>query len=185
MGCAGGGATPDPASVRLVGVQRVAVVGSGGVGKSTFAAELGRRSGIPVVHLDSHFWKPGWVEIPREEWVAQQVELFSGETWIADGNYGGTLDIRFSRADTVIVLSLPRWRCVLRALQRSLRHRGEEVQAAGCPERLDAKFLRWVWRYPIDSRPRLDAAIDRHRERLSVVELVSAAQARAFLDTLG
>jgi adenylate kinase family enzyme len=165
-------------------VKRVAIVGSGGVGKSTFAEELGRRTGIPVIHLDEHFWKPGWVPTPRDAWADLQGGLLSGDNWIADGNYGGTLDVRLSRADTVIVLTLPRWRCALRASKRSLRHRGREIQAKGCPEHLDLEFLRWVWRYPTDSRPRLDRAIDRFRDRLNVVELASTSAARSFLDEL-
>jgi len=36
---------------RLCRVKRVAVVGSGGAGKSTLARELGQRTGIPVIHL--------------------------------------------------------------------------------------------------------------------------------------
>jgi adenylate kinase family enzyme len=165
-------------------VKRVAVVGSGGAGKSTFAARLGQRTGIPVIHLDRLFWKPGWVETPREEWRQMQGEFLSGESWIADGNYGATLDVRLARADTVIVLSLPRWRCTLRALKRTLAHRGQDIQADGCPERVDLTFLRWVWRYPKDSRPRLDAALERHRDRLAVVELTSSAAMEAFIDQL-
>jgi adenylate kinase family enzyme len=163
-------------------MQRVAIVGPGGAGKSTFADELGRRTGISVVHLDQYFWKPNWVPTPRDEWRELQVGLFSGDRWIADGNYGGTLDARLSRADTVIVLTLPRWQCTWRAFKRSLQHRGEAIQAEGCPERFDLKFLWWVWRYPIDSRPRLNQAIDRFRERLNVVELDSTSAARTFLD---
>lgn len=166
------------------GVQRVAVVGSGGAGKTTFARELGARTGLPVVHLDHHYWKPGWVETPREEWAAFQDELFSQDRWIADGNYGATFDVRFARADTVIVFALPRLTCVAGALWRSLAHRGTAVQAVGCPERVDVRFLRWIWRYDEDSRPRLDAALARHRRHLDVVELRSRRAGRACLDGL-
>jgi adenylate kinase family enzyme len=96
-------------------MKRVAIVGSGGVGKSTFADELGRRTGIPVVHLDQRFWKPGWVETPRDAWIDVQREIVAQDSWIVDGNYGGTFNVRFERADTVIILTLPRWRCVFRA----------------------------------------------------------------------
>jgi adenylate kinase family enzyme len=89
-------------------MQRIAVVGSGGAGKSTFARQLGERTAIPVIHLDRHFWKPECVETPRHEWREVQRGLLAGETWIVDGNYGATFDVRFSRADTVIVLALPR-----------------------------------------------------------------------------
>jgi adenylate kinase family enzyme len=162
-------------------MQRVAVVGPGGAGKSVFAKELGRRTGLPVVHLDEHFWKPGWIETPRDEWRALQAELLAGDCWIADGNYGGTFDVRFERADTVIVLALPRLVCLARALRRSVRHRGTPVQAPGCPERVDLTFLRWIWRYSVDSRPRLDAAIEQHEAHLRVIELNSTRDVDAFL----
>src|SRR5919107_5216 len=38
-------------------MRRVLVIGSGGAGKSTFAARLGERTGLPVIHLDSLFWR--------------------------------------------------------------------------------------------------------------------------------
>lgn len=162
-------------------VDRVAVVGSGGAGKSTFADALGARTGIPVHHLDRSFWHPGWVETPRDEWRAVQEELLSGDRWIADGNYGGTFDVRFARADTVVVLALSRWRCVPRVLRRSIRNRGRSIQAEGCPERVDPTFVRWVWRYETDSRPRLDAALARH-PHLDVVQLRTPREVSAFLD---
>jgi adenylate kinase family enzyme len=33
-------------------VERVAILGTAGAGKSSLARELGRRTGLPVVHLD-------------------------------------------------------------------------------------------------------------------------------------
>jgi adenylate kinase family enzyme len=165
-------------------VHRVAVVGSGGAGKSVFSEELGRRTGIPVIHLDRHHWKPGWVETPVEEWRVLQASLVAEERWIVDGNYGGTFDVRFERADTVIVLALPPWRCVAGALRRSVQNRGTDVQADGCPERVDFDFLRWIWRYPTDSRPRLDAALRRHGRHLRVVELRTRREAASFLESV-
>lgn len=140
-------------------MKRVAVVGSGGAGKSTFCLGLSERTGLLVVHLDEHFWQPGWIETPPQPWRARQEELFNAETWIADGNYGGSLDIRLSRADTLVILAIPRLQCIGRVLFRTLRNRGRSVQAPGCPERFDWQFVKWIWRYPVDSRPRLDAAI--------------------------
>ncbi|MDA8061171.1 MAG: adenylate kinase [Actinomycetota bacterium] len=162
-------------------MQRVAVVGSGGAGKSTFSEALGRLTGLPVVHLDRHYWQPGWAALPREEWRDEQARLLAGGRWIADGNYSSTLDLRLERADTVIVLALPRWLCMVRVLGRWWHNGGRAVQAEGCPERLDPAFLRWVWSYPVEGRARLDAELGRHAGRLRVVELATPKEVRLFL----
>ena len=74
--------------------------------------------------------------------------------------------------------------CVARALRRSLMNRGKSIQAAGCPERLDREFLRWIWRYPTDSKPRLDAALRAHAQHARGDHLpVAAHVVRAFDST--
>ncbi|MEL6891132.1 MAG: isopentenyl transferase family protein [Actinomycetota bacterium] len=165
-------------------MRRVAIVGPGGAGKSTFARALGERTGLPVIHLDRHFWQPGWIETDRDAWPAKQAALLAGASWIVDGNYGGTFDERFSRADTVIVIARRRRACVASAIWRTTKHRGRAVQADGCPERYQLEFYRWIWNYPRDSRPRLDAAIERH-PHLSVVELTKRGEMRRFLRDAG
>ena len=140
-------------------MQRIVILGPGGAGKSTLARQLGERTGLPVFHLDRYFWRPGWVETPRDEWRIVQRELLAGDVWIADGNYSGTLDERLPRADTVILLDFPLWRAVPRVLRRTLRDWGKDVQADGCPERLDGQFLLWVANYRRRSRPKVLAAI--------------------------
>ena len=114
----------------------------------------------------------------------RQGELFDSDTWIADGNHGGTLDVRLSRADTVIIFAFSRMTCVLGALQRTTKNRGTAIQAPGCPERFDLKLLMWIWRYPTESRPRLDAAIGEHDTYLQVIEMRSRGAARRFLNDL-
>ncbi len=110
----------------------VAIVGPGGAGKSTFAQALSERIDLPVVHLDQFFWKPGWVETPRDEWRLWQSELFAGDRWIVDGNYGGTFDERFAGADTVIIVARSRLACVASAFGRKVRYHGS------------ARVYRWI-----------------------------------------
>jgi adenylate kinase family enzyme len=145
-----------------VAMRRVAVIGCAGAGKSTFAQRLGERLGIPVTHLDTLYWKPGWQETPKDEWAALMGELVTGESWLIDGNYGGTMGQRLMAADTVIYLDVPRRVCMWRVVKRWAMYRWQSRpdMADGCPERLDFKFLKWVWSYRANSRPATLSALD-------------------------
>lgn len=106
-------------------MKRVLVIGCGGAGKSTFARQLGARLQLPVIHLDAHYWRPGWVEPSKSEWATTVDGLLAGEAWVMDGNYGGTLPTRLAVCDCVVFIDLPRWLCIWRVLRRALRYRGE------------------------------------------------------------
>ena len=85
-------------------MKRVMVIGCGGAGKSTFSKKLGQLTGLEVIHLDQYYWKPNWEESDKEEWNQLATQLATKPSWIMDGNYGGTMDIRIARADTIIYL---------------------------------------------------------------------------------
>ncbi|PSR20183.1 MAG: AAA family ATPase [Sulfobacillus acidophilus] len=136
---------------------RIAIIGSPGSGKSTLARQLGAITGCEVVHLDRVFWKPGWVETSRTQFVLAQQRLVEKDAWIIDGNYGSTIEIRMRAADTIIWLDVPRRICLWRALVRTIRNRGQvrTDMAPGCPERIDLQFMQYIWRFPERERPRL------------------------------
>ncbi|GAB0150938.1 hypothetical protein [Marinobacterium sp. BA1] len=92
-------------------MKKIAVIGSGGSGKSTFSALLGKELNLPVHHLDQLYWKPNWVKTPKEDWIKIQKGICDSECWIIDGNYQSTLDIRFEACDTVIFLDVNRYTC--------------------------------------------------------------------------
>jgi len=167
-------------------MKRVAVIGSGGAGKSMFARELGERTVLPVIHLDRLFWKPGWIPMPEDEWRVVHGELLEGERWIIDGNYGGEMEPRIAAADTVVFLDLPRLVCIRGALERHRRFRrgGRPDAAPGLKERIDLKFLWWIFRYPETRRPGVLARLARLPATTQVIRVRSRREARAVLDRL-
>jgi len=110
------------------------------------ALQLGAVTGLPVVHLDRLYWRTGWVEPSREEWMAVLRPALAEPAWIMDGNYGGSLVERLERADAVVWLDLPTRVCLWRALKRTATGWGRERpdMQPGCPERLDWKFLWYI-----------------------------------------
>jgi adenylate kinase family enzyme len=148
------------------------------------AAELARRTGLPLVHLDEQYWRPGWAEPPDDVWRAAQRRLVAAPEWILDGNYASSFEERLPYADTVVVLDTARWRCLVHVVGRALRRRGTEV-APGCPMRADVGLLRYVWTFPRIHRPRLEAGLGTVAPGVTVVRLSTRRRARQFLAGCG
>jgi adenylate kinase family enzyme len=163
-------------------MQRVLVIGSGGSGKSTFANRLGELLDIEVKHLDAFYWQPGWTEPPKEDWLRTVTELVTGDSWIIDGNFSGTLELRLSHCDTIVFLDMPRLLCLWRIVKRRLRYRNRSRpdMAAGCPEKIDPEFIHWVWTYPARSRQKVVRLLQKYSESKRVVWLRSNADVEKF-----
>ena len=145
--------------------KKIMIIGSGGSGKSTLARQLGDILALPVIHLDKEYWNPGWITTPKEQWYEKERNLVLKEEWIVDGNFGGSLEIRLEKADTVIFLDFNRFVCIRGVIKRWLTNRGKSRpdMAEGCPEKIDFKFLKWVWRFPQDSRPGIIEKISKYK----------------------
>src|SRR5271166_397069 len=90
-------------------MERILILGCAGAGKSVLARKMAAALSLPVIHLDRHYWRPGWIEPDESTWTAQIRNLVQQRTWIMDGNFSGTLPMRLTAADTVIYLDLPTW----------------------------------------------------------------------------
>jgi len=164
-------------------MRKVLVIGTGGAGKSTFARRLSKILNLEVIHLDAIYWNPGWVETPKIEWRKIVEGLIARDSWIMDGNYSGTLDLRFEACDTVVFLDIARRICLWRVIKRVMqyRNRTRPDMAEGCQERLDLKFVLWVWNYKKRTRPKIVKLIEESADGKKIVWLQSDGEVERFL----
>ena len=135
----------------MVKMKRILIIGSGGAGKSTFSKQLSKILDLPIIHLDVHFWLPGWEMTESKKWHNKVDELISQDSWVMDGNFNSTLDKRFKRADTIFYFDFSSVRCLYNAFKRMIHGRyffkKRSDMAEGCREKFDMEFYKWIWNF--------------------------------------
>lgn len=143
--------------------QRIAIIGTPGSGKTTFATNLARHLGLRVHYLDRWFFVDNWVEREREEFNRIQQSFVEADQWIIDGNALNSLEMRYARADMVLYFSFPKFLCLWRVLKR--RFFGQkriQDRAHGCKECLRPKLLKYLWRFSQKAEPLLEQLKQQH-----------------------
>lgn len=189
--------TTSPEPVRAVGIAeaagliphagRILIFGCSGTGKSTLAQALARQFGLTYVSMDRDiFWLPGWKVRPREEAVQRIRDAVAAPRWIMNGNSPSTLPIRLPRADLVLWRRPPRHVAVSGVLKRWWRFRGRirPEMAPGCPERIDLKFLHYVWTFERREAPQFEEMLARHGRHVPVLTLKSYREGDELLALL-
>jgi adenylate kinase family enzyme len=169
-------------------MKKVLVLGCSGSGKSTFSKKLGQVKDIPVIHLDSLYWKTGWIAASEEEWDKTIEELLgNNDTYVMDGNYSRTLDKRLKEADTVYYFDFPRYLCIYRVIKRRILNHGKTRvdMAEGCKEKIDLEFLRWIWNFKKRSRAKILTTLDEVKGQKMVYVFTKPREVKEYLKTYG
>jgi adenylate kinase family enzyme len=102
-------------------LQRIAIVGTTGCGKSTLAKRIA--SSLDLVHyeLDSLHWEPNWIEVSDDVFKMSMMRVIEQARWIVDGNYGKVRDQIWARADCIVWLDYSLPVILTRLVRRTLR----------------------------------------------------------------
>jgi adenylate kinase family enzyme len=167
-------------------LKRVIIIGSPGSGKSTFSKELQVLTGVQLFHMDKLFWKPGWNSITRSELEQKLEEIVCLDSWIIDGNYLNTMDIRLEASDTIIFLDFPLWICLWGIIKRRFMYRESERTdiTAGCKEKLDWEFVSYVIKFPFVQRKPIYEKINRAMKNKKVIIFKRRKEVKEFLRAL-
>lgn len=173
-------------------MQRVAVVGTTGSGKTRFARRLAETLGAEHVELDALFWGEDWIERPLAVFQQSATEAASRQKWVIDGNYAAVRPAVWGRADTLVWLDYSFGLVVFRLLRRTLyRVFTREELFSGNRESVATAFISrnslfvWAWQTHWSRRARypLEFANPKYRH-LRVVRVRSPREAERFLDSV-
>ncbi|MBR4872392.1 MAG: adenylate kinase [Clostridia bacterium] len=161
-------------------MKRVVVIGCPGSGKSTLTRELNRITGIPLYHLDMMYWNSDKTTVDKAVFHARLAEVLGRETWIIDGNYASTMEMRIEACDTVIFLDYPTDLCLagIRARQGKPRADMPWIEDGD-----DEEFLAFVKAYQEESRPRVLRLLAQNCHK-QIHIFAARSEADAFLRSL-
>ena len=169
------------AAARVASSKRILILGSPGSGKTTLAIRLGRVMDLRTIHLDAHFWKPGWISTPQSQWRTTVASLIQQDAWIMDGTYESSLDLRISAAESIILLESSRWTCLWGALKRRATVDDHHRPDAPSGQKLELAFLRYIWQYPVVTRPFVSECIRNYGPEKNVIQLEGSRKIQEFL----
>ncbi|MCA9333151.1 AAA family ATPase [Candidatus Saccharibacteria bacterium] len=167
-------------------MKRVCIVGCPGAGKTTFATKLAQKIDLPLVHLDYYYHQKKYDYYnDKVAWNKKVQELVQKESWIIDGNYSSTFDIRFKRADTIIFLDFPRRVSFSRVLKRRIKLHGKKRKdmPEEWNEKIDWYFIKYVWKFKGDSRSRVITAIENNKGK-QIIVFKSPKETKKYLSDL-
>jgi hypothetical protein len=170
-------------------MQRVAIIGNAGGGKSTLARTLAARCGLPVYEVDRLQWQPGWNHTAPDEIARTHASWLATSAWIIDG-WGGwdALTARFEQADTIILVDYPLvvhyWWALKRQIQ-SLWRTDPAWPPPGCSAwPITWRLCKLIWQIHWSIRPELYRLVARYQRQKRVVHLRSPRALRRFLNTV-
>lgn len=164
-------------------MQRVAIVGAGGAGKTVLANQLSVVLDLPVTHLDALRYTSTWQPVPEDEFVAAQRVVTATDRWIIDGNSLASISTRFAAADTIVFLDMPARVCLRGVLRRRWRYRGGQ-HADGVHDRITWSFLTYIVRFRRRTGPAVRQRITEHGGHAVLIELTSRRQVQQWLAQL-
>lgn len=160
-------------------MQKVIIIGCPGSGKSTFARALHAATGLPLIHLDLLFWNADKTTVSRSVFLERLEDAMAQDSWIIDGDYASTLELRLQACDTVFFLDYPTDVCLGGILSRRGKPRADMPWTERSDEE-DSGLVAQVRNYHRDRRPIVLALLERYPEK-AVAAFHSRADASAYL----
>lgn len=88
----------------MVTMQKIAILGPPGCGKTTLGRAVAAKIGGAAIDLDDFYWEPNWKSVSDEVFAARLEKAMEAPRWVTSGNYSQVQQHYLSKADTIIWL---------------------------------------------------------------------------------
>lgn len=148
-------------------MQKAIVIGCPGSGKSTFSKALHNATGLPLYHLDMMNWNDDGTKVPKYTFMERLHQALEKESWIIDGNYCSTMEMRMQFCDTIFFLDYPTDICIDGIKSR----KGKERTDIPCTtlEDEDNKFVEFINNYNSVSRPTVMELLHKYSHKRIII----------------
>lgn len=161
--------------------KRIMVIGPGGAGKSYFSRQLASISNLPLYHLDNIFWKEDRTHISREEFDNKLLEILKEDSWIIDGDYSRTYEIRMQYADTIFFLDFP-LEVALAGVEYRIGKPRDDIPWQ--EDVFDPEFREWIINWYQDKRPWVEHLLEKYKDNKNIVIFTSRDEMNDYLARL-
>lgn len=162
-------------------MSKIIVIGCPGAGKSTFSRKLSKVTGTELYYLDMLWHKPDKTNISREEFDIGLEKIIANDSWIIDGNYSRTLDIRLKECDTVFLLDYPLEICLEGAASRIGKKRAD---LPWTEDEFDEEFKKYIIDFSRDNLPVIYELLDKYRDTKKIIIFKSRKEADDYLENI-
>lgn len=164
-------------------MDKIAIIGSSGAGKTTLAKKLGDRLGLKVYHLDRFFWRPDWRKKPDDTRIDILQSLVRQRHWVIEGSYLNSSELHLIAADTVIFLDTSPFVCICRRIKRHREYQGYPGRdlPQGSIDKLTLPVLLHILFFPLRAKRKLEDKLSKFPLK-KVIRLYSTKEVERFLE---
>ena len=162
-------------------MKKVIVIGSPGAGKSVFSQKLSKITKIPLYHIDKFYHKEDGTHISKEELECKLREILKNNSWIIDGNYQRTLEMRVKECDTIFLLDFPTEVCLEGAKSRIGKKRED---LPWVEEKLDENFEQCIINFTKEKLPQIYELLDKYKIGSNIIIFKSRTEAESYIKSM-
>lgn len=162
-------------------MKKIIVIGPSGAGKSSFSRKLGNILNINVYHLDNLFWREDKSHISKDEFDNKLNNVLINDSWIIDGDYSRTYEIRMKSCDTIFFLDYSLDVCLNGVKERIGKKR---VDIPWVEDEFDPEFREWIENWYINTFPITNELLNKYKNEKEIIIFKNREEANKYLELL-